>query len=147
MTFAAPKDDRGSVLILGAGLIAVCFLGLTVLTDASAAFLQRQHLQSLADGAALAGAQAIDLDSYYANGAERSTQLDRYAVQSAVRRHIGGWIPRDEETGLVIERISTDGRRVVVGIRAPLDLPFLDDLFPADVRVEASAQLSYVGEE
>lgn len=147
MTIAAPRDDRGSVLILGTGLIVVCLLALSMLADASAAFLQRQRLQALADGAALAGAQAIDLDSYYVDGASRSTRLEANAVVSAARRHLSGSIAGPDAVGLVVERISSDGRSVVVGLRAPLDLPFLDDFFPADVRVESWAQLSYRGEE
>ena len=59
-----PRGDRGSVLLLGLGLTVMCVLAVTVLADVSAVLLQRQRLLALADGAALAGAQAIDLMDY-----------------------------------------------------------------------------------
>jgi uncharacterized membrane protein len=81
-------DERGSILITGAGLIAVCLLAVAVLVDASSAFVQRQQLFALADAAALAGAQAIDLDAYYAEGASAATRLDIGAVPGRVRAHL-----------------------------------------------------------
>ncbi len=137
------RDDRGSVLLLGAGLLVVCVLVLTVLADASVALLQRQRLQAFADGAALAGAQAIDLPAYYVAGASSSTRLDTRRVGAVASDHLEDSLAGTAVAGLVVERIWSDGKQVVVTLRAPLDLPFLADLFPGDVRVESWAQLEY----
>ena len=83
------RDERGSVLLLGIGMIVVGILAVAVAVDVSAAFLQRRALMSLGDSAALAGAQSIDLDSYYANGASIGTRLSPVAVASAARRQVG----------------------------------------------------------
>ena len=106
------RDERGSVLLLGIGMIVVGILAVAVAVDVSAAFLQRRALMSLGDSAALAGAQSIDLDSYYANGASIGTRLSPVAVASAARRQVGIARGSDEIT---IESITTDGITVRQG--------------------------------
>ena len=139
------SDDRGSVLILGVGLIAVVLLAVAVLADASVGFLQRQQLFALADAAALAGAQAIDLDAYYADGASAATRLDAVAVPGRVRAHLERSRAADAIDGLVVDHITSDGQRVVVALSAPLLLPFLPGFADARVAVEARSQLAYLG--
>ena len=134
------RDDRGSVLILGIGLIVVGLLAVAVAVDVSAAFLQRRALMSIGDSAALAGAQSIDLDSYYANGASIGTRLSPAAVASAVRRHVG--LARGA-SGLAVEGIATDGVTVRVQLSEPLQLPFFGALRSERVRIESSARLDY----
>ena len=139
---SACRGDGGSVLLLGVGLMAACGLAVTVLVDVSSALLQRQRLMALADGAALAGAQAIDVASYYAEGASHSTRLDPSKVAVAVRDHLelsGG----HSIVGLHTERVAADGGSVTVALNAPLQLPFFDDLLPQDIRVESTARLGY----
>jgi hypothetical protein len=140
------RDERGSVLILGIGAVAVCLLALVVLVDASAAFLQRRTLVSLADAAALAGAQGIDLADYYANGASPATRLDPAVVPIRVRTFLAESTPVE---GLRLESLSTDGRTVRVVLSAPLRLPFRDGaallsaVGPGRVTVEAYARMAY----
>lgn len=139
----APARDQGSVLLLLIGMVVVGMLAFTVLVDASAAFLQRQRLLALADAAALAGAQAIDLEQYYLTGASASTRLDPVAVGIAVRRHVAASGAVREFDGLVIARASSDGTSVDVALQAPLRLPILGGLFRGDVEVESMARLAY----
>ena len=134
------RDERGSVLILGIGMIVIGLLAVTVSVDVSAAFLQRRALMSIGDSAALAGAQSIDLDSYYANGASVGTRLSPAAVSAAVRRHVR--LARGTSE-LTVEGISTDGVTVRVQLSEPLELPFLGALHSERVRIESSARLDY----
>lgn len=134
------RDDQGSVLLLGVGFIVVCLLALTVVADVSAAFLQRQALMSLADSAALAGAQAIDVDRYYREGASVGTPLQPSLVTAAARQRL---VESRSRPDVAVERIATDGTRVVVRLTAPLRLPFLGRLRHDVVRVEAAARLDY----
>ncbi len=135
------RSDKGSVLLLGVGLVALCMLAMTILIDASSAFLQRQRLQALADGAALAGAQAIDLDSYYVSGASESTRLNSTSVVRAARRHVESSTVEDADVR--IYRLWSDGVDVVVSLAEPLRLPFLDSVFPGEVIVESRARLAF----
>jgi hypothetical protein len=137
------RNDEGSVLLLGVGLVVMCLLAVTALIDVSAAFLQRQQLMAVADAAAIAGAQAIDLPAYYANGASAATILDPAAVDAAVERHLGRAGARATIPGLVVSRVWSDGQQVVVDMRCPISLPFLSGLFGGEVSVESWAQLGY----
>jgi hypothetical protein len=138
-------DDRGSVLVLGIGLIAACLLAVVVLVDATSAFLQRQHLLAVADAAALAGAQAVDLPTYYEQGASAATRLDVRLVPGRVQSHLQRTGARRLISGLAVDEVSSDGLRVVVGLSAPLVLPFLSGIVTDRIRVESVAQLAYRG--
>lgn len=128
------------MLLLGIGMIVVGILAVAVAVDVSAAFLQRRALMSLGDSAALAGAQSIDLDSYYANGASIGTRLSPVAVASAARRQVGIARGSDE---IAIESITTDGVTVRVRLSEQLRLPFFGSLRSDRVRIESSARLDY----
>lgn len=136
------RDDRGSVLILGAGAVAVGFLVLVVGVDASAAFLQRRALVNLADASALAGAQAIDLSSYYREGASSATRLDPARVHGRVVTFLEG-SGAAQIGGLALDQVTTDGTTVTVRLSAPLQLPFLSGAMAERVQVEAQARLAY----
>lgn len=135
------RDDTGSVLVLGAGLVAVCLLALVVVFDAAAAFTQRQQLLAIADAAAVAGAQSIDLDAYYANGATQGTRLSPVRVVASAQarvREAAATVP-----GVTLDDLRTDGVVVRVTVSRPLDLPF--GLAPVGARasVESAARLDY----
>jgi hypothetical protein len=121
------------------GLTAVCLLALVVLVDASAAFLTRRQLLAVADAAALAGAQAIDLPSYYESGASAATRLDVGSVPRRVRAHLAAASLR----GMTIDAVQSDGEAVLVRLSRPLELPFLAAVFAERIRVESRAQLAY----
>ena len=58
MRTGAGRDDRGSITPLVVGFAVVLALGIALVTDATAAYLHRSGLSTLADGAALSGADA-----------------------------------------------------------------------------------------
>lgn len=133
------ERERGSVLLLGIGFVAVCLLAVVVTVDASAAFVQRRELMAVADAAALAGAQAIDFDEYYRTGATVGTRLDPPRVAEVARRQVA----IAEDSQIAFEGVTTDGITVRVRLSRPLELPFLQSTFGDRVRVEAWARLDY----
>jgi uncharacterized membrane protein len=137
--------ERGSTLLLGIGLAVVCLLGVVVVVDTTSAFLQRRSLMAVADAAALAGAQAMDMDVYYRDGARAGTRLESGQVVTAVRRHLARYATTEPE--MVLDGVRTDGQRVWVQLARPIDLPFLSALHAEDVRVEGVARLDYRGIE
>ena len=77
------RDERGQATVMIIGLCGVLAMGVAVVTDASAAYLQRQGLDNLADGAALAGADlGAAGDEVYTGGLGD----DRLAVTEAEAR-------------------------------------------------------------
>lgn len=128
-------------MVLVLGLLIVCVLAVGVVVDASAVFLKRREVQAVADAAALAGAQAIDLDAYYASGAEERIRLDPRAIEGAVRRQVG-------RSGMHVdlESVSLQGDVVVVRVSDWVRPPFSGWLTPGGRRtidVEAGATLTY----
>ena len=91
------------------------------MVDASAAYLQRSGLNSVADGAALAGTEALDLEAGYEHGFD-DPQLARRLVEDAVRAYLQQTGARDRFPGLGYQ-LRVTGNKVVIEVRAPLDLP------------------------
>ena len=119
------RDEAGSVTVLIVGLAVVLLMMAAVVTDASAAYLQRQGLDTLADGAALTGADAgASGDEAYAGGLDSDLHLDadiaRAAVLSYLRR-VGAYTRYPGLTAQVSVDATT--QRVIVEVHAPVHLP------------------------
>ena len=79
------RDERGTATLLIVGLALVLAMMAAVVTDASAAYLQRQGLDTLADGAALTAADAgASGEEAYGAGLGDDLHLDPATAMSAV---------------------------------------------------------------
>lgn len=137
------KRDDGSVLVLGVGLMGVVLLAISVVVDASMAFIQRQALQARADAAVLAGVQGIDYDAYYAQGATEATALVPGNARGLAVARLNRSQQADPIPGFQILEISSSQRAVAAKVSAPIRTAF----WPIDAAIEvrASASLDYVG--
>lgn len=114
-------------MIIGFAIVLILLVG--VVTDVSAAYLRRQSLDTLADGAALQGADlGASGTEVYAGGLATQGRL-RLTVAS-VRRSVQAYL-RDvgayrRYPGLRLRAVRVDvGRRKVeVDLGAPVQLPF-----------------------
>lgn len=134
------NNDRGSIMVLTLGFIAICVLAVAVVVDASTVFLQRRALQAAVDSAALAGAQAIDLDVYYQRGAADGVTLDPASVRTAVNRQM------NSVDDVRLDSVRVDGGVVTVRAHTRVRPPFSGWLTPGGahvITVEAGATLSY----
>ena len=59
------RDERGAILIAGLLLALALLIVIGAAVDLGRAFIVRRELVSLADGAALSGSQAVDLDALH----------------------------------------------------------------------------------
>ncbi|MBF4162337.1 hypothetical protein ISG29_11610 [Nocardioides sp. CBS4Y-1] len=105
----------------------VLLLGVVLVTDATAAYLQRSGLSTLADGAALYGADAgATGTSVYTEGVpEGDLPLDAGVAAAGVRAYLERVGAFREYPGLQITRVRVDPRTrsVLVELTAPLHLP------------------------
>ena len=122
------RDDSGQTTVLIVGLAVVLLMAAGVVVDATAAYLHRQGLTSVADGAALAGADAGSRNEAVLygegiGGAERLAQA-RAVAQAAVAEHLRATGAHADYPGLRVS-VDFDPARdsVVVTVRAPLELP------------------------
>lgn len=119
-------DERGTTIPLIIGFALVLVLLVAVVTDATSAFVRRQGLDGLADGAALRGA---DLGSGAAAaylGADDGERLreTETAARSAVAAYLRDAGAYGRYPGLSYD-VSVDpvDRSVRVSLRAEVDLP------------------------
>jgi len=124
MRFTSVGDESGQV----APLVAISLLGLIAITalvvDGGVLFSARRNLQSVADGAARAGAMVIDEDGLRRSGGEM-VQLDPDAARGVVHRYLeesefGGAADIQIDTTSVTVRLSEERPTVLlsaVGIR------------------------------
>ncbi len=119
------RDERGTATLLIIGFALVLLMMAAVVTDASAAYLQRQGLDTLADGAALTAADAGASGSVaYGDGLGDDLVLDDAVARAAVAdylRRVGAF---DRYPGLTAQ-VSVDptSQRVLVTVHAPVHLP------------------------
>ena len=118
------RGEEGQVTLLIIGFASLCVMAIAMLLDASAAFLQRQDLDNLADGAALHGAD-LGSSGVYDEGipADRLLQQEQ-AVRSSVRSYLRDTGAEGRFPGIeVVVGIDQATRSVTVTLQAPLDLP------------------------
>lgn len=120
-------DEAGQTTILIVGLAVVLLMTMAVVVDASAAFLRRQSLDSLADGAALAGADAgASGQDVYLNGVDpERLQLFTDSARAGVAAYLRDAHAYADFPGLSWSvRVDPATRTVQVAVHATLKLPF-----------------------
>lgn len=116
------RTETGTVTVLVVGFLLVISLLVAAVVDASAAYLRRQAMGSLADGAALAAADGAQGEQVYTSGLGEQAAVD----PAVARAHVADYL---RSTGATVTypgltwRVSTSGTRVSVRVAAPLDLP------------------------
>jgi hypothetical protein len=146
------RDDAGQSTVLIVGLAVVLLMAIAAVVDVTAAYLQRQALLTVADGAALAGADAgsADEDALYGDGLGSDPRLDqrRAAAQAAVADYLRASGAHGEHPGLTFGvRIDPVRDAVVVTVRAPLDLPLTVPGTPGRASISASGAASVLLED
>lgn len=121
-----PRDEAGQVTVMIIGLVGVLAMGIAVVTDASAAYLQRQGLDSLADGAALAGADlgVAGQDVYEGGVGDDRLALTEAEAREAVADYLQRAGAHAKYPGLKAV-VSADPATQTIRVRltAPLQLP------------------------
>jgi len=123
-------SERGNVTVMTLGFLAVLGLLVTVVVNASAAYLERRELMSLADQIALHAADGLDRDEVYTTGVRDEATLDAVDARAAV----ADLVPSDVRLS-----VRADGDRVHVGLVRELRLPLAPPGFPGVVTVRAQA--------
>lgn len=127
------RRDDGTITVMTVGFLV--FLGLlaVVVINSSAAFLQRQQLDNLADGAALAAADGLSSDAFYRTG---QVTLDGSAARELVDDYVTG-------DGIRIVRVVADASQVQVRLEWSVGLAFAPPGWESRTTIvsEATAQL------
>ena len=120
------RDERGQATVLIIGLATFLAMTVALVVDATAAYLQRQGLDTLADGAALRGADlgATGRDVYEGGVPEGRLELTAAQVRQSVGDYLRGAGAYARFPGLSYRvRVDPATQSVEVSLSAPLDLP------------------------
>ena len=134
------ESGQTTVLIVGFAVLALLMVGVAV--DASAAYLRRQGLDNLADGAALAAADGVQGRQVYEGGLGERARIDPAVARGYVTDYLRATGAARKYPGLRYF-VDASADRVVVRVEAPLDLPITLPGLGSRARVSATAA-SYV---
>jgi uncharacterized membrane protein len=112
--------ERGQISLLIIGFAVILLALVAVVVDASQVVLLRRSLASVADGAALAGAQSLAVHPLYAGEAVGSLPIDAARAQQSVVSYLAA---TDMDLSLV--GVVVDGDRVTVEVAAQARLPLV----------------------
>ncbi len=132
---------EGSVLVLLLGFAVLALVLVGVVADLSKVFLAKRALASTADGAAIAAAQAIDLEALYTGSADPgSLPIDGRAAEAAARGHLARDGSAAAYDAFALDRVEATPTQATVEVSARVALIFGAFVSgPDGVRVSASA--------
>ena len=133
------RDDDGSILPLTifCGFLALVLVLLVV--AATSLYLERKRLFTLADSAALVGAESFSLSDVAAAGERTRPILRSSDVASAVTAFVST-APASAFESLAVDSARTDdGRSATVELSAYLRPPLVSLLVPDGFRIEVAA--------
>jgi hypothetical protein len=132
------RDDEGSTLPLTIFFGFLSLVLVLLVVPATSLYRERTRLFTLADGAALVGAEAFELAHVRATAAGFRPTLESADVAAAVTAYLAGH-PADF-ADLAIDRAETvDGRSATVELSATWHPPVLSLLVPEGLRIEVTA--------
>ena len=133
-----PNDD-GTILILTMFFSALALLLILVVMAATSLHLERKRLFSLADGAALAGAESFDFAAMTIIDGTARPELSPSAVHQAVQEYIDGASHARFE-GLAITQATTiDGASATVTLHAYWRPPVVSWILPEGVPLDVTS--------
>lgn len=136
---AALAADDGSTLPLVAFFGMLGLAVVLIVTAATSLYLEKKRLFTVADGAALVGAEAFEFDavSFTPDGPRPTLESDDVAAAAA--DYLAG-NPAPDLDGLAIERAFTaDGRSATVTVTSVWHPPVVTIFVPDGLRIEATA--------
>jgi uncharacterized membrane protein len=127
--------ERGSLLPMVAGLMALCGVAVVGIIDSTDLALARTNLQSTADMAALVGAESFDPLTARFDGNSLTVRLTNPEVRRAVRAFV-----TESNDGIRLITASTpDSVTARVTVSSLWSPPLGNQLFPLQIQLEATA--------
>ncbi|WP_375002848.1 pilus assembly protein TadG-related protein [Aeromicrobium sp. CTD01-1L150] len=109
--------EQGSISVMTIGFLIVIGLLTVVVVNASAAFLEKQELNNLADGAALAAADGLDEAGFYT---DLEVRLDARQARKLVGEYLAGSDVRAVDVRVADDTVTVRlDRRVSLALAPP----------------------------
>jgi Flp pilus assembly protein TadG len=134
------RVDSGQMSVLIVGFLALLLILAAVVVDVSAAYLRRTAMNNVADGAALAAADAVQGHQVYTSGLGADAPIDAAVARRYVADYLAASGATSDYPGLRWQVVQ-HGSDVQVTVRAPLDLPLSVAGWGDDVVVSGNASV------
>ena len=108
-----------------------------VVVSATTLYLERKRLFTVADGAALAAAEAWSLETVRLEGDRLAIELDSVDVRAAAADYLAVTATDLDDVELV-RAASVDGRTATVTLRSTWEAPLHTELVPLSVPIEVT---------
>jgi hypothetical protein len=118
------RKEDGSILVFGIGLAVTAIMIFTLAVNVATLWLTRNVLDGIADGAALAAAQAIDSDAIYESGVGGNLKLNSSQAKNRVKQYVQTGNIKSQVRELEIKSVVVSGTSVTVTLQAKPNLAF-----------------------
>ena len=133
------SGEEGSTLLLTIFYGFLALLVVLIVVAATSLYLERKRLFTLADGAALAGAESFALDAVAMDAGELHAALTTPKIRAAATGYLAA-APHPGVENLVLARADTlDGQSAIVTLQAWWRPPVLTIFVPGGLPVEVTA--------
>jgi len=134
-----PRGDDGSILPLVCFYGALALLVTLIVASATSLYLERKRLFTLADGAALVGAESFELDEVAMTPDGPQVTLTNAGVRDAVGDYLAS-NPIGRFEALSLDgALTRDGRSAEVTVSAVWRPPVVTLFVPEGLRIDATA--------
>jgi hypothetical protein len=130
--------DHGSILVFGIGLSLAGLMIATVSINVASIWVTKNTLDGIADGAALAAAQAVDVDVIYREGVGNNLRLNESLARIRVKEYLKVADAGSQIQNLSVSSVSVSGSAVTVTVQAQPHTAF-GYLMPISAPVVVSA--------
>jgi uncharacterized membrane protein len=134
-----PRDDTGSTLLLTIFYGAMALVVVLLVVAATSLYLDRKRLFTLADGAALVGAEAFELDDVAITDGVPRVTLDSASVATSVEEYVSSNRLASVEDLKIEDASSSDGTSASVTLSGYWRPPVFTLLIPDGLRIEVTA--------
>lgn len=130
-------EEEGSTLVLAIGFAALALALVLAVAAATSMLVERRRLFTVADGAALAAAEAFALEQVRFDGASAAPQL----ADPTVERAAAEWAATAGAglDGVRVEGASADARSASVTVSSAWRPPVVSLFLPAGLRLDVTS--------
>ncbi|SDR72873.1 pilus assembly protein TadG-related protein [Agrococcus carbonis] len=131
------REEDGSTLLLALGFAVLALTLIIAVTAATSLLIERRRLFTVADGAALAAAEAFALEQVRFDGEAASPEL----ADAAVDRAAGDWAARAAQdlAAVRVEGAAADARSATVTVSSAWRPPVVSLLLPEGIRLDVTS--------
>lgn len=131
------REEEGSTLLLTIGFAALALALILAVTAATSMLIERRRLFTVADGSALAAAEAFALEQVAFDGASATPEL----ADAAVSRAAADWAARaaGDLDDVHVEGAAADARSATVTVSSAWRPPVVSLLLPEGIRLDVTS--------